>query len=241
LFDLKFKELTAHRGRPLILGHRGSPTRAKENTLDSYRIALETGADGIELDVQCTSDGVLVAHHDDFLPAGEILKAMPYAKLLPLAKRAECELPTLREVFTLVAGRGLLNIELKGTGYEATTIQLAREILPFGTFAFSSFDLRAVLQCRKLAPDVPAFLIVWGERDAAADLQVMREIDASGIAFESHYLSDNQAEFFRSHGYPIFVWTVNDPEEAARLAAMDVAGIITDLPAEMVAFFNSLR
>jgi glycerophosphoryl diester phosphodiesterase len=239
LFDLKFKELTAHRGRPLILGHRGSPTRAKENTLESYRIALDSGADGIELDVQCTSDGILVAHHDDFLPAGEVLRAMPYAKLLPLAKRAECELPTLREVFTLVAGRGLLNIELKASGYEQETLDLAREILPASTYAFSSFDLRAVQHCRRAAPDVPAFLIVWGERDVDMDLTILREIDASGIAFESRFLRESEAAFFRGHGYPLFVWTVNDMPEARRVALLDVAGIITDIPAEMVEFFQA--
>ncbi|MBU1984691.1 glycerophosphodiester phosphodiesterase [bacterium] len=60
-------------GRPLILGHRGAPHSAPENSLESFRIALAAGADGIELDVQITGDGVLVAHHDGSLPSGEKL------------------------------------------------------------------------------------------------------------------------------------------------------------------------
>jgi len=50
--------------KPLLLGHRGSPQQARENTLESFRQALEAGLDGLELDLQCTRDGVLAVHHD---------------------------------------------------------------------------------------------------------------------------------------------------------------------------------
>ncbi|MBU0509187.1 glycerophosphodiester phosphodiesterase [bacterium] len=71
MFFKRFQELMP--GRPLILGHRGAPHSAPENSLESFRIALAAGADGIELDVQITGDGVLVAHHDGSLPSGEKL------------------------------------------------------------------------------------------------------------------------------------------------------------------------
>lgn len=50
--------------RPLVLGHRGAPALARENTVAAFRAALDEGADGVELDVQCTADGALVLHHD---------------------------------------------------------------------------------------------------------------------------------------------------------------------------------
>ena len=50
--------------RPLVLGHRGSPRRARENTLEAFALAREDGADGVELDVHRTRDGGLVVHHD---------------------------------------------------------------------------------------------------------------------------------------------------------------------------------
>src|SRR5215211_2975476 len=53
--------------RPLILGHRGAPRGAPENTLRAFRLALEEGADGVELDVQPSADGVPVVLHDDTL------------------------------------------------------------------------------------------------------------------------------------------------------------------------------
>jgi glycerophosphoryl diester phosphodiesterase len=57
----------AHRSYPLVLAHRGDSFRAPENTLEAARLGWESGADGWELDVQLTRDGVAVVIHDDSL------------------------------------------------------------------------------------------------------------------------------------------------------------------------------
>jgi glycerophosphoryl diester phosphodiesterase len=232
LFDDRFTELA--RRRPLILGHRGSPRCAPENSLESFRIALEQGADGVELDVQCTADGVLVAHHDDALPSGESIVSLPYAELLPCALGAGFEMPLLADVFKLLAGRALLNIELKSTGFEQRAVDLTRRFLPAETYAFSSFDSRAVRECRRLASDVPAFLIVFGAREAARDLALIESLGASGIAFECDHESDELVRLFRARRLPVFAWTVNDSGEAVRLAKAGVTGLITDEPGKLV-------
>jgi glycerophosphoryl diester phosphodiesterase len=231
LLDDRFIELA--RGRPLILGHRGSPRCAVENSLESFRLALEQGADGVELDVQCTADGVLVAHHDGTLPSGEVISERSYADLLPSARRAGFEMPRLADVFKLLSGRGLLNIELKRAGFEQRVLDLARQLLPAESYAFSSFDPRAVTECRRIAPAVPAFLIVFGPRSAERDLTLLAEVGASGIAFESDHAPDELVRLFRARGYPVFAWTVNDSAEAARLAKAGVTGLITDEPAKL--------
>ena len=56
----------------LIFGHRGSPRRHRENTLDSFRAALREGADGFETDLRFLSDRVAVLYHDDELDEQEI-------------------------------------------------------------------------------------------------------------------------------------------------------------------------
>ena len=53
------------RATPMLIGHRGAPRERPENTLPSFLRALELQADGIELDVHCTSDRVVVVHHDE--------------------------------------------------------------------------------------------------------------------------------------------------------------------------------
>ena len=50
---------------PLIWGHRGASGHAPENTLPAFKMAADMGADGVELDIQMTSDGVIVVCHDE--------------------------------------------------------------------------------------------------------------------------------------------------------------------------------
>ena len=55
------------RGYPIVLGHRGASGYAPENTMESFMLALDLGADGVELDVQMTKDGELVIIHDELI------------------------------------------------------------------------------------------------------------------------------------------------------------------------------
>ena len=54
--------------RPLVVGHRGARARFPENSLPAVRHALESGADGVEVDARLTADGVLAVIHDATLP-----------------------------------------------------------------------------------------------------------------------------------------------------------------------------
>ena len=79
----RFRQVVA--GRPVILGHRGSPNGAQENTIASFRLALDQGADGVELDVQITSDGVPVVFHDDEFSTGEKVTELSFAEMREVA------------------------------------------------------------------------------------------------------------------------------------------------------------
>ncbi|NJK46343.1 MAG: hypothetical protein HC933_20735 [Pleurocapsa sp. SU_196_0] len=93
--------------RPLLLGHRGSPRVQPENTLESFRAALEVGLDGFELDVQRTLDGVLVTHHDFHLNDGRLIAALRHEELPQ-------HIPTLETVLELAKkADAFVNIEIK--------------------------------------------------------------------------------------------------------------------------------
>ncbi|RTH39722.1 hypothetical protein CSW37_01495 [Thermus scotoductus] len=95
---------------PVLLGHRGAPYLAPENTLLSFRLALEAGLDGVELDVVLTRDGVFAVRHD-------ILTALGPAWTLSFSqlKALDPDTPTLEEVLELLESypRKLINVELK--------------------------------------------------------------------------------------------------------------------------------
>ena len=77
--------------RPLVLAHRGANRLARENTVDAFVRARELGADGVELDVRRTADGVLVVHHDAAVEPVGLLVEQPFAEIraaLPVAADA---------------------------------------------------------------------------------------------------------------------------------------------------------
>ena len=225
-------------GRPLILGHRGSPNELAENTIASFLRALEEGADGVELDVRQSGDGRLVVFHDDALQTGEVLREHSFDELREIAAAQNVVVHSLEDVLRELAGKGYLNIELKELDTTAKAADLALALMPAGSYVFSSFLPSVVRECRRLAPDVPAIYITDSCRDPERVLHLMASSDASGIGIWHQALTPAHAKLCATRDIPIFVWTVNDPAEAQRLASLGVAGIITDEPAILSALWK---
>lgn len=224
----RFRQIVS--GRPVILGHRGSPKLAAENTIESFLIAIEEGADGVELDVQFTSDGVPVVFHDEEFATGEKIGDLTFADMREVAHGLMAHVHTLEEVLRELSGKGFVNIEIKVPGHESQVLGIARKTMKKDTFLFSSFLPDVVATYRKLAPDVPAIWIVAELMTLDAALNVVQETGARGIAFLHSLITPELAGFFKIHNVPLFTWTVNDPAEAKRLIEIGVAGIITDEP-----------
>src|SRR6516162_2226600 len=126
------------RGVPVIC-HRGASEFAHENTLEAYRAALELGADGSEIDIRRTRDGVLVCFHDDMLDQlldafGDVadydwaeLKAFSFRK--PGAFGEFCRIPTLEDVFELhKRAAGLVHLDVKRPELEPAIIALVERM-----------------------------------------------------------------------------------------------------------------
>jgi hypothetical protein len=112
-----------------VIVHRGSSEFAHENTLEAYRTSLELGADGNEIDIRVTRDGVLVCFHDDMLD--HLLEAFgdvadyDWAELRTFRFRRPgqfgefCRIPTLEEVLELHRiHAGLMHLDIKRPGLE---------------------------------------------------------------------------------------------------------------------------
>ncbi len=128
---------------PLVTAHRGSSFKAPENSLSAVRIAIEDGADTIEIDVQMTRDGVLVLNHDRSLSkvasVGERFHNLTYAEIaeFDIGSRFSIEfagerIPTLAEVIQCMTGippSVKLNIELMDYGYSPEISRAAIELV----------------------------------------------------------------------------------------------------------------
>jgi hypothetical protein len=131
--------VAARRKGVAVICHRGASEFAHENTLEAYRAALELGADGSEIDIRRTRDGVLVCFHDDMLDQlldafGDVadydwaeLKAFSFRK--PGAFGEFCRIPTLEDVFELhKRAAGLVHLDVKRPELEPAIIALVERM-----------------------------------------------------------------------------------------------------------------
>ncbi|TBX99055.1 glycerophosphodiester phosphodiesterase [Rhizobium laguerreae] len=96
------------RARPLVIGHRGAPLRHTENTIISYKTALELGADAIEVDVQLTADGHIVCCHDPDLERITGTRITIAENTLADCRSAFPDLATLEQVCAAFPKAGIL-------------------------------------------------------------------------------------------------------------------------------------
>ena len=113
--------------RPIVFGHRGSPTYKTENTLSSFKKAIQQKVDGLELDVRCTKDKKVVIFHDKKLDriAGikSKVKNLFYDDLKKIVLNKGETIPLLDDISPLLKNIKVLNIEIKSdsifSGYDS--------------------------------------------------------------------------------------------------------------------------
>jgi glycerophosphoryl diester phosphodiesterase len=226
---------------PLILGHRGAPRGARENTIEAFELARADGADGVELDVHRCADGVLVVHHDAEIEGFGLLAERAFAEIA-----AEFPwLPTLDAVLDTCSGL-LVNIEIKNSPKDAdfdpaeraadAIVALLQSRAGRDDVLVSSFHLPSIARVHELDAAIPTgYLAVL----RPPPLDVLAAAVAGGhAAIHPFYgvLADEGAATVISAaheaGIAVNTWTVNDADEIVRLAAAGVDAIITDVPAE---------
>ena len=215
-----------------VIAHRGLPRKARENTLAGFELALAAGADGIELDVHATRDGLVVVHHDATLappagaPTGTSGPAIATLTLaeLRVAASGNDEIPTLAETLACVGDRAVLYVELKGSGIEQAV--LAELAAHHTTAAVHSFDHRVSRHVRRLAPTMPTGIL-----SASYLLEPGRALHlATARDYWEWWEMIDEALVGAVHaaGGRVIAWTVNSTEGVRRLAALDVDAVCTD-------------
>jgi glycerophosphoryl diester phosphodiesterase len=209
---------------PLRIAHRGLPRRARENTLASFAAALEAGADGIELDVHVTADGVVVVHHDPALSGGTEIARTGWRELQRAGSAEALQIPTLAEVCDLVEDRVELFVEIKGSGIERQVVAVLAG--HHGPSAIHSFDHAAIASLSKLDRRLRLGLLF---EKRPTDVAAMLAANGALDAWPHHTLVDGPlVEAVHRMGGRVIPWTVNDQRDIARLAALDVDGLCTD-------------
>jgi glycerophosphoryl diester phosphodiesterase len=225
-----------------VVGHRGSPREAPENTLASFLAAARAGAQAVELDARLTRDGVVVVHHDAELGrtvAGEgLVEDMAYADLADLDAGSwfapafsKERVPTLAQVFAALPPDVLVDVEIKpdagnAADLPAAVLQVVRDAGALERALVTSFDPDLAQAYARLSGRPAGAILPFppepGDLDAWPDLAF--------LALAQDAVEEISLSMARQRGRTILAWTVNGVEEARSLLEKGVASIVTDRP-----------
>ena len=237
----------------LIIGHRGASREAPENTLESFRLAWEQGADGIEADFRLTADGRIVCMHDDtsgrttgvdLRIADTNLKELRRldAGLRKGAAWTGAVIPTLDEVLAAAPHGSWLFIEIK-CGPEIIAplenVLKASKLSP-ERIRLLSFNAALITELKQRLPDWHSCWLCDYRHNLAGNLWRPSRIvvldtivnsGADGLASANRaFLDQGLVDTLRGIGKEIHVWTVDRLSEAQQLRELGVDSIMTNRP-----------
>lgn len=232
---------------PVIFAHRGACSHAPENTLAAFQLAVDQGAQAIELDVQLTKDDEVVVFHDVHLGrttngSGRLkdhtlseLKELSAALSFTPAYQTE-QIPTLAEVFDLLPAEIIINIELKNLhasfdSLPARTAAVIRNYKAEGRVLVSSFNAIALRKFARELPAVPLGRLLYTKRA----VKLYSYFPFLHAKFQSVHLSYKSLEpqiisRFKRSGKKVFVYTLNHTEDILNAIKMGIDGFFTDDP-----------
>ncbi|MCX7173990.1 MAG: glycerophosphodiester phosphodiesterase [Proteobacteria bacterium] len=231
---------------PRVIAHRCGGALTPENTLAGLGLSARLGFRAVEFDVMLSADGIPLLIHDETLErttngAGSVAE-LSWGALSKLDAGIKHHraftgeiLPTLQQTLDACRSLGLAaNIEIKpASGHEVETgTVVARQVLaytrdwPEVSLLFSSFSEAALAAALQEAPELPRALVTrvvpldWRSR--------LQRLECLALHCSARYLQPDQAAEIAAAGYPLVCYTVNLPEDAARLFAIGVSAIFTD-------------
>jgi glycerophosphoryl diester phosphodiesterase len=215
----------------LKIGHRGARAYAPENTIASFKKAIEMGVNAIELDVRKTKDNQIVVIHDSDIKrttTGEgLVSDLTLTQIKGFSTEAEEKIPTLCEALDFLDRKVTTLIELKEAGLEEAVLSIINERSLQKNVIVTSFLEEAIKKVRELDADIATGLIYAKHSNpvkAALDLK------ANYLIALYRFVHTANVEKAHKNGLKVVVWTINAPEEVEAFVKKGVDGIASDKP-----------
>jgi glycerophosphoryl diester phosphodiesterase len=235
-----FKQRFQKKFDVLIIAHRGASKETCENTLRAFELAIDAGAEMIELDVHKTVDNHIVIIHDRF--TGRVSKVnidihhstLEQVREVPL--RGGLQIPTLEEFLPSFNKNVYLNIELKQSGLESEVYTLIDKYNLRDKCVISSFLFRNPPRYKEPKKEVLTASIGIGQKKM---IKKTLKLGLDGV--HPQFLVVTPEFVSKAHSSNLFVntWTANNPKSWIRLIKCGVDGIMTNNPRELCNYLKS--
>jgi glycerophosphoryl diester phosphodiesterase len=212
-----------------VIGHRGASGHAVQNSLEAFRGARELGADGVELDIHATLDGVLLVHHDADVPGIGPIPATPARGFERYRLPNGEPIPTLAAALEAAEGLDVwIEVKTLPPGRDGLLLEVLDQGPTPGRYAVHGFDHRIVHRLGERRPSLKrgALLASYLLDTAAA----VRAAGAGTLWQEAHLIDAALVDEIHQAGLSLIAWTVNDDAMAAALARLGVDGLCGNFP-----------
>ncbi|MEO5588191.1 MAG: glycerophosphodiester phosphodiesterase [Gemmatimonadaceae bacterium] len=227
------------RNPPKAISHRGLRHDVPENSIAAFNAAILAGAEGIELDVHASSDGVVFVHHDPVVvTAGGVslpIATAPAAEMDDTMLADGKPVPRLDDVLEAIGTAAEVFVEVKGIGIETYVAAcLGRHFSKCGAYAVHAFDHRTVKRMLELGASLRTGILQVAY--PISSTTAMRAAGASDLWQQQELVDDGLVQDVHSVGGRVIVWTSNDEASWERLTSLGVDGICTDRVDDYVAW-----
>jgi glycerophosphoryl diester phosphodiesterase len=233
--------------RPFIWAHRGDSAWAPENTLAAFHAAVESGADGLELDVHLSCDGVPVVIHDETLErttdgrglvsvaSAEQIARLDAGSWFSAAFSGE-PVPTLAAVLKAFGGQKRLNLEIKEPLAGIAVLDLLKRHAS-ADVVVSSFDIDVLCQLRSADRALP-IAVLYHAGGWRKVLSAAKGLSACAFHPGATTVSRPMISACKEAGLPVHVWTVDRIPVAKSLFRAGVAGFFSNDPGLLTRAFS---
>jgi glycerophosphoryl diester phosphodiesterase len=223
--------------RPLVFAHRGGSKIGPENTITAFDRGLAAGADGLELDVHLSRDGIVVVHHDHLLDRTTSARGPLNARTA--AELGKLDVPLLRDVLARYSGKKII-VELKesSAALARAAVDEIRRAKAVDHVCLGSFSDAALHAARAYDPEIAtsggrlsvriALYRSWCYLSpGSVPYQALQVPETSGA---TRVVSPRFVKMAHKAGLVVQVWTVDEADDIRRLLDWGVDGIISDRP-----------
>ena len=224
---------------PSIIAHRGASGREFENSRAAFSRAIELGADGVELDVHSTEDGIILVNHDAELPGFGPIGHLKYTQVMECRLPNGETIPTLPEILNLLGDMDVyVEVKTLAAGFDEAILSVLDQGPAPTRYAVHSFDHRIVARLGERRPGLERGILL-----SSYPLDPIPLLTAAGAntLWQDQRLIDKAiVDAVHSAGHRIIAWTVNKPQDAIRLAGLGVDGVCGNHPDKLRSTIESL-
>ena len=219
------------------IGHRGASGYAPENTLKSFRKAIELGADAIELDVYVCKSKELVVIHDDKVDRTTNGFGYTCEKNLEELKKLDAgegeKIPLLTEVLDLIDKKVRINIELKGENTAEPVNKIIQKYIKEKAwknenFLISSFNYYELKKFNEINPDIEIGALITGIPIGFCEFA--QKVNAKYVNPSIEFINQDFIDDAHKKGLKVYVWIVDDFDDIKKMKELGVDGIFSNFP-----------